>query len=235
MYIAQKELSSLVDTVGLIQQSDCSQNSRQAITRQLMRLCGADYAASFAWDKHNHCFTDPAFENMDADNINRYLDYYQFHNPISHKLKKFRRAVSISEAISHKQLTKTEFYNDFLQKDGLTFGVNLFIYFGKEQRFDFRLWRSKKRNEFDQNKLMMLDSLIPSLQKMPVSSDCQPCRALYNFTQKEQQVIDLIRRGLPDKIMASCLDISITTLRTHIRKIYQKSDVHSRSELLFKL
>lgn len=225
----------MVSTVDLIRDSDASQQSRLRLTRNLMHLCGADYAASFAWDNGKHCYVDAAFENMDADNINRYNQYFQFHNPLTNTLSQFRRAVAVSEVLPHRLLARTEFFNDFLQRDGLTYGINLFVHLGNRQIIDFRLWRSKKRQDFEAKQLKLLDSLIPSLRQISKYKGKRDLTEKVNFTQRESEVIDNIKAGLSDKQIANFLNISVTTLRTHIRKVYQKAQVHSRTELLSKL
>ncbi len=231
MYIAQKELRGLVETAGLIGKSDRTANSRLLLAGRLMRLCGADYAASFAWNNNLQCFEEAVFENMDAGNIDRYNQYFQYHDPITHNLSCFRRAVAVREVMPYKYLEKTEFFNDFLQKDGLTFGINLFVYSGEKLLFDFRLWRSKKQKDFEDSKLKMLDSLMPALQSIPQSSTHQ-VKVVPNFTPRESQVIGLLRNGMCDKSMAKTLDISVTTIRTHVRNIYERTGVHSRTELI---
>jgi len=133
VYISQKELTNVVNVGDVIRGSDATKQCRQLITRQLIRLCGADYGASFSWDQERSCYTDAAFENMAADNIERYNQYFQFNNPLSKKLSHYRRAVAVSEVMSRRELEQTEFFNDFLQRDGLTYGINLFVHLGDQQ------------------------------------------------------------------------------------------------------
>lgn len=111
MYISQKELGNGVNVGDLIRKSDATKECRQLITRQLIRLCGA--GASFSWDQERACYTDAAFENMAADNIERYNKYFQFNNPLSKKLSHYRRAVAVSEVMSRRELEQTEFFNDY--------------------------------------------------------------------------------------------------------------------------
>jgi DNA-binding CsgD family transcriptional regulator len=235
VYISQKELSSVVNVVDLIRDCDASKQSRQRLTRHLMRLCGADYGASFSWDNTQGCYVDAAFENMAADNIERYNQYFQYNNPLSKKVSHYRRAVAVSEVMPHKTLAKTEFFNDFLQRDGLTYGINLFVHSGNQQIFDFRIWRSKKRQDFQAKHLQLLDCLIPSLQQMSKNRARRTNRVNVGLTPRENEVVDSISAGMCDKQIAECLNISVTTLRTHLRKIYQKAKVHSRTELISKL
>ncbi|HEX2617295.1 MAG TPA: response regulator transcription factor [Flavobacteriales bacterium] len=54
------------------------------------------------------------------------------------------------------------------------------------------------------------------------------------LTSREQDVLDLMARGLRDKEIADELSISINTVRTHIRHIYEKLQVQGRVEAVNK-
>jgi len=195
VYISQKQLTKLVGVVDLIRENESSQAYRQLLTNRVMQLCEADYAASFVWDENEQCFTDAIYENMTSDNIESYNQYYQYHDPITHKLSKFRRAVAVSEVMPYHDLVRTEFFNDFLQRDGLTYGVNLFVHFGNRQLFDFRLWRSGRKNDFQARHLKVLSSLLPSLQKMTLNSNYQTKITTPEITTREWQVVNFLRSG----------------------------------------
>jgi DNA-binding NarL/FixJ family response regulator len=53
----------------------------------------------------------------------------------------------------------------------------------------------------------------------------------YNLTAREKDILQLLIRGYSYKEIASSLRISVETLNSHIKNIYRKLDVHSRSEL----
>ena len=50
------------------------------------------------------------------------------------------------------------------------------------------------------------------------------------LTPREQQVLDLLARGLNTKAIAESLSISVSTTRNHIQNILQKLHVHSRAQ-----
>lgn len=55
------------------------------------------------------------------------------------------------------------------------------------------------------------------------------------LTEREQAVLDLVLEGFPYKQIADRLDLSVYTVNFHIRNIYGKLQVHSRSEAVAKL
>jgi DNA-binding NarL/FixJ family response regulator len=50
------------------------------------------------------------------------------------------------------------------------------------------------------------------------------------LSQREREVLDLAARGYAFKEVADVLGISVTTVGTHIRRIYEKLHVHSRAQ-----
>jgi DNA-binding NarL/FixJ family response regulator len=54
------------------------------------------------------------------------------------------------------------------------------------------------------------------------------------LTPREQQVLELLARGAPYKQIADAMGIGIETIRTYIRRIYEKLHVHSRIEAVMK-
>ncbi|MFO1497315.1 MAG: response regulator transcription factor [Verrucomicrobiota bacterium] len=54
------------------------------------------------------------------------------------------------------------------------------------------------------------------------------------LTSREQDILTCLCRGIPDKEIASTLEISPWTVHTHLKKIYEKLGVHSRTEAVLK-
>ncbi len=57
---------------------------------------------------------------------------------------------------------------------------------------------------------------------------------LLDLTEREHDVLQCLVRGMAYKQVADHLDISIDTVRTHIRSIYNKLQVHSVSEAVVR-
>ena len=55
-----------------------------------------------------------------------------------------------------------------------------------------------------------------------------------HLTSREQMVLDCLARGLTYKQTAGHLSISIDTVRTYIRRVYEKLHVQSRTEAVAK-
>ena len=55
------------------------------------------------------------------------------------------------------------------------------------------------------------------------------------LTRRESQVMALVSQGLPNKLIANELNISLNTLKVHIRNLYGKMGVENRSQALVKI
>ena len=53
----------------------------------------------------------------------------------------------------------------------------------------------------------------------------------YGLTSREQEVVHLVSKGLSDKDVANLLDISFTTLRTHMNNSMRKIGCNNRTEM----
>ena len=62
----------------------------------------------------------------------------------------------------------------------------------------------------------------------------QPTKELDNLTDRERELLALLARGKHYKEIADHLGISTDTVRSHIRRIYRKLQVHSRTEATIK-
>lgn len=72
--------------------------------------------------------------------------------------------------------------------------------------------------------------VVASVQKKQVNA-----ALISSLTPREHELVQLLAEGYRYKEIADQLDLSIETVRTYIRGIYSKLQVHSRTEALNKL
>lgn len=56
-----------------------------------------------------------------------------------------------------------------------------------------------------------------------------------NLTSRENTVLTQLSKGYADKEIASNLAIAVPTVRSHLRSIYEKIHVRSRTEAIIKM
>ena len=71
------------------------------------------------------------------------------------------------------------------------------------------------------------DAEVPSLNRR-----IEAASLAWGLTDREQQVLTEFARGRSFERISQTLFISRTTVKTHLRRIYVKADVHDRQQLL---
>lgn len=75
--------------------------------------------------------------------------------------------------------------------------------------------------------LQMLPSQQNSMVKLPYDNS-------HNLTERETEILSLLVKGNSYKMIADKCGISMDTVRSHIKKIYEKLHVHSQTEAVAK-
>lgn len=79
----------------------------------------------------------------------------------------------------------------------------------------------------------MTSSIAAQVLKM-FSEINDPVHGDYNLSEREKQVLQLLVNGYSYKMIASDMFIAIDTVRSHIKKVYEKLHVNSKSEAVAK-
>ncbi len=223
-----------------------SRELRLRVGRRLLDLLGADYFASYVWDEAGGEFCDRAAVNMSDENLGSYEEYFQYHDPITPVLQRRRAATAVSEIMPRSRFERTEFFNDFLARDGLHYGVNYYAYSNGINIGDLRIWRGRHREDFGRRELAILDAIGPAftnamrlalmgetfaIANRNLLSAVDTAAAEAGLTRRESEICAAVLRGLSDKQIAEQFGISFTTVRTHLQHIFKKLGVSSRTQL----
>lgn len=218
------------------------QEIREVVGDLVMQLLQAQFYASFVWQPSSDSFAQPVQINMDPQNIHRYETYYQFHDPITPLMQRYQVPVRATDVMGEAELRRTEFFNDFLQSDGLYWGVNVYAWHQGRNLGDMRLWRDRRRDNYSADEMRMLDMIQPAFVSALVRaqkkgpSQGAPLNMLGDkLSPREQDTARLVVLGLADKDIARQLQISSTTVRTHLDHAFRKLGVTSRVALAHKL
>lgn len=76
--------------------------------------------------------------------------------------------------------------------------------------------------------------MSPAIARMVLSSMQTPATKTYDLTTREREILASLSKGNSYKLIAAGLEISIDTVRTHIKNIYVKLEVHSQTEAVSK-
>lgn len=229
--ITARELCLFGDIVARVARLGPEPDGRAAVLVDIVRLLRADFVASYVWSAARRQFEQALYLNMDPQNLRRYHEWYQFRDPMTFQLRARRRATLVEEVIPQPALERTEFFNEFLARDGLHHGINMFVFDGARDLGDFRVWRARGRPEFGVREVALLDALEPFLRSALMrSSGADP-----DLTPRERDIAMLVARGCTDRDIARVLGISFGTVRTHLNRAMAKRGCANRAELAVTL
>lgn len=221
------EASLFADIVGRLTNPG-SAEVRETIFPDILRLMRADVLASYKWNPKINSYDAPFAINQSADSIQAYRNWFQYRDPMTRQLRSLWRPAYVDEVISKPDLRKTEFFNDFLMKDGLDHGINVFLKDNGRTLADLRIWRTKRRPEFADREISLLKVLAPLLKR---ALSVAPDVTLSVLTDRERDVALLVSRGCSDKDVARVLNIGFATVRTHLTRCLEKMGCSNRAEL----
>ena len=236
MYVTSAESRVLSRIFGLLSEDLSEHEVREAVGHDLLELLQADYYASFVWQEKSGCFDKAVFLNMDPKNLAAYDSYFQYHDPITFKLQARREATLVTQVMPQRELMRTEFFNDFLARDGLHWGVNAYSYVGDRNIGDIRIWRSRKRGDFDAHTLELLRLIEPAFTGALVRAEGLPesvvtggPSAESKLSVRELEIARMIADDFSDKEIAWRLGVEVSTVRTHLKRVFAKLGVRRRS------
>lgn len=244
MYLSRNRADVLARVMGTLAEPLQEQQVRQQLGGLMLQLLGAQFFASYVWDEAGQRFAHGVHLEMDPANLARYEHHYQFHDPITLVMRQHRRAVRATDVLPHPALRRTEFFNDFLARDGLHWGINLYAWDGEHNIGDMRIWRDRRHADFDDDDRALLDLLRPAFvaalrrcrQGPATALPAAPAPGLqHRLSGREREVARLAAQGLPDKAIAQRLGIAVTTVRTHLAHAFEKLDVPNRAALAHRL
>ncbi len=237
MQLNTSESRALASLFGLLAEDMAEHEVRERVGRALLDLLRADYYASFVWDDDQRRFGGCVTINMNPATLRSYDEYFQFNDPITFELQARRVPTLVTQVMPQRELMRTEFYNDFLARDGLHWGVNLYSYCGGRNIGDMRIWRGRRRDNFDACTLELLRLVEPAftaalqraaLRRRRGAVDDDHLNAL---SPRELSVARMVGAGLTDKQIARQLGVELCTVRTYLMRCCDKLQVQRRSAL----
>lgn len=236
MYVSASESRVLARVFGLLSEDLSEHDVREAVGLHLLELLEADHYASFVWQDATGRFDKAVYLNMDPKNLAAYDSYYQYHDPITFKLQARREATLVTQVMPQRELMRTEFFNDFFARDGLHWGVNAYSFVGSRNIGDVRIWRGRRRDNFDAHTLELLRLIEPAFTGALARAkgdgsvgEAYGNSSILRLSVRELEIARMVADDLADKEIAHRLGVEVSTIRTHLNRIFAKLGVRRRS------
>jgi DNA-binding CsgD family transcriptional regulator len=180
--------------------------------------------------------------NVDLSFHRRYVrDLYRL-DPLHprHFQAPCERVITLSDALPAGGRQQSEYFHNFIVPQSIQDVVEIF--FRKDERIVagislLKYGRGAPLSARDVRLLQDVHPLIESYLRTALSAEEEDAASdvACAFTERERMVLALVKNGLPNKVIARRLAISVPTVKTHIRSILAKTRTTSRATLLAKM
>ncbi|WP_434462322.1 response regulator transcription factor [Serratia plymuthica] len=119
------------------------------------------------------------------------------------------------------------YYHDFMLPNDMRDMTEIFIRQRKRIIAGVSLIRDTPFTEVERGRLRAVLPLIELATR-----DLLPGGVAQLLTAKEQEIVNMVREGASNKRIALKLGISLSTVKTHMRNIFAKTEVANRTELV---
>jgi DNA-binding CsgD family transcriptional regulator len=135
--------------------------------------------------------------------------------------------VKWSDFVGRRQRLRHPWYLEVMRRTGVEHEIKFWLPSPDGVVRGFYLSREPGRPDFEERDREVLRLLRRHLAA--VRARWERRRSVPGLTQRELEVLSLVREGLTNAEIAGRLVVSTTTVRTHLENIFEKLDVHTRT------
>lgn len=166
--------------------------------------------------------------NISESTHRQYLDYFQPLDPL------------LPSRFTHPSITMAgmtpglydryrHYYHGFMLPNNVRDMTEIFIRRDRQIVAGISLMRD---TPFSSEERLRAQAVLPlielAIHELLQDDDAMPGM----LTAKEREIVSMVREGASNKLIARQLDISLSTVKTHLRNIFAKTEVVNRTELV---
>lgn len=227
LHVNAFELDLIASIMWKLRSNEDSDSIRKNIINDISQLLHAEFVASYVWNKSERTSTRGFSLNINPALIHAYNEKMHSVDLVTPVMRGYRHATIVDEVFSRRELEMSQHYNEFLLPCGMHHGINVYFLSNKVDVGDLRIWRGITEPPFSRRDVLLLNTLTPYFESA-LTYRAPKCSAL---TTRETDVVNYIKRGFSDKKIAKELNISFTTVRTHLNNAMKKMNCSNRTEL----
>ncbi|WP_423460144.1 helix-turn-helix transcriptional regulator [Ottowia sp. VDI28] len=246
MHLSTTQTKALTDLMKLVADATDGDELRNRMALPLLNLLRADTYVSMVWNGGRQRFERVTAVNMSEENLRSWDSYFRFVDPLTFPMMRLRKPTVATQVMSQSELSRTEFFNDFLQRDRMYWGVNVYFYEREQCVGDVRIWRNRERGNFDASEIDIMKMVEPAItaalarlgwrETAPAHDECECVEEILQregrLSKREAQVAWLVSCGCPDKEIQSRLGLEYPTVRFHLGNAFKKLRATNRATLV---
>lgn len=82
---------------------------------------------------------------------------------------------------------------------------------------------------------VLLDYKVDGVRYVLARAQVSEAESNVTLSPREQEIVQMVAKGYPNKMVAAVLEISVWTVSTHLRRIFAKHGVNSRAAMVAKV
>lgn len=195
----------------------------------------------------NAVFFDARSDNMTENELQAYYDQFVSSDYIAWMLSGDGPVYyRDSKVISDELRQKSAFYQNWLKPMGVYYSIGSTLFDCGMLFGSVTLFRAQKNDFSDEDVYILrilsehltakLASMYPAGIRRPAAAESSgDLSEKYQLTMRENEILDLINRGLSNKEIAQKLCISESTVKKHNYSIFGKLHVKTRTQLIRRI
>lgn len=227
---------------------------RQRILEILSEKLGSGYhhITFLTLDKHEQLANPVGINKVQrlCDSYTEGYDRFDIFRDVCQPGKRIAGVMSIEDIMSFHEYEQTTYYNDFLRKENLYYELAVPLCYNNRLVGGLGLFREKKEGDFSPRDKEIVNLLSRHLalsyhnslraqafnsDQWPLTKSCQKENLLLKLTVTERKIVSLVEKGMTNREIAKQNNISFHTVKAHLEHIYNKLEVHSRTEMLHRI
>lgn len=141
-----------------------------------------------------------------------------------------------------QRFDKTDYYDGFFRPMGYRYEAELYLRHAGRIVAGVSLLRSARDGDFSREEMQFLqkshgfvEQSYCMLGQMPSAPSSSAVPEHWRLSARERDVVELLAQGASNIDISRALFISVPTVKSHLQHVYQKSSVHTRTELVSRL
>jgi DNA-binding CsgD family transcriptional regulator len=250
-----KDYINLLNLSDIVASNLPLESAQHVVVKEILEAFRAESAIFFIRDL-NSCSLNrhtTAFLNLTSQYVDQYIAHYSQIDPFN-KPPSGVYACRDIDVMPWSEIQKLEYYQDFMKPQNVRHSVFLYLHdngsyvgqicvsrhykdspsFSLEDKFKAQLMARLLSLSL---KTRRLQEQYKAFDRLLWSNSRNSSFVLdkWNLTPREIQIANFVSQGLTNKEICDMLKISLTTVATHIRHIFEKMQVTSRTKLIYRI
>ena len=248
MFFVKEDECLLMNEIVLGLNADANESDKKlrlSFLSRIQDLIFCDQASFYLPDPQRDNITDPVSLNIDRLYLDAYERYYRNIDeamPYIHMTRP--NTYRYTDILNGKAKQLSETYNDFFKPMGACYsqGVNLvwnnhflglvvlFRGIGEQDFTDRDMFILRQFQGHLSHKLYRL--LVGGQSKNHELLNKNVLREKYHLSEREIEIVDLVLSGHHNRDISDKLFIELSTVKTHLKRIFVKLNISSRTQIL---